>query len=609
MKDKREIQNKKSTILIVDDEPVNITLLNEILSKLEHKILVANNADKALKLVRQELPDLVLLDIYMPGMSGIEACRQIRSDPSLTHIPVLFLTSSSTDIEEAFLSGGVDYILKPFKDHELIARVNTHLKLANLRASLELANRELAQMNASLEDKVKLRTKDLVASNASLRKEINERRHLQDRVEYLSKYDFVTRMFNRASMEEFLDKHLLEITAQNQEQFRSFLLYLDIDQFKVINDTCGHIAGDELLRELAELIKASLENIDILARMGGDEFAIKFNQTENQPADRKAQKLKKIIEDFHFDWEGETFQVGVSMGLVEIDDGFDGVDHLVSIAERTCYESKMKGGGEISTFKLTKVKIERSKQQMRWIPRIQQAIANNDFFLCGQYINRVGSAQQNKIEVLIRLDTPENHFLPPGHFIPVAEKYHMISFIDKWVLENVLKQKQLIQMGYQFSINLSGESINKDSFVDFVEQAISEADISGRQICFEITETSAISNIASTLHFMERIAKLGCEFSLDDFGTGTSSYEYLKKLPIQYLKIDGIFVRNLENEKINRMMVDSITQISKEMGIKVIAECVENEASFQCVKAMGVDYVQGFHFHKPTPLIELLKTV
>ena len=594
----------KAKILIVDDEAINIKILSHILHGLGHQVLVAKSGEDALCLIKENLPDLVLLDIYMQQLSGLDVCRQVKAAEELEHIPIIFLTSSEEDLEEAFAVGGVDYILKPFKKEELLARVNTQLNMASLRNSLSLANQELAMMNVLLEEKVKQRTRELVATNASLRKEIHERRYLQDRVEYLSRFDFVTRMFNRASMEEQLEQFIMDMEAGGK--LRGFFLYLDIDQFKVINDTCGHIAGDEILRALSELLKGSIEPEVVMARMGGDEFAFLYQKASEAQAISQALQLKKVIEDFHFTWESDIYQVGVSMGLVEIDNSFDGVNHVISIAERTCYESKMKGGGELSIYHVSKVNIEQSQRQMRWIPTIQQAIKNDDFFLCGQYIQAIDAADPKKMEVLIRLETPEHSVLPPGHFIPTAEKYHMISFIDKWVLANVLKQQALIDMGFQFSINVSGESIGKESFADFAEQAICDAHIPGRQLCFEITETSAISNISSTRAFMKRIGKYGCEFSLDDFGTGTSSYGYLKELPIQYLKIDGIFIRNVESEKINRMMVQSITEISKEMGIKVIAECVENEPALAHLTKMGVDYAQGYHLHKPTRLSALL---
>ncbi|WDE03375.1 EAL domain-containing protein [Thalassomonas viridans] len=593
----------KAKILIVDDDAVNIKILCQLLHEFDHQLLVAKSGEQALKLIKQVVPDLILLDIYMEQLTGIDVCRQIKADTRLEHIPVIFLTSSEADLEEAFAAGGVDYIVKPFKKEELLARVSTQLNMANLRNSLKLANEELGMMNVVLEEKVKQRTRDLVATNASLRKEIHERRYLQDRVDYLSRFDFVTRMFNRASMEERLE-HFMS-AMEPCCKLRAFFLYLDLDQFKVINDTCGHVAGDEILRALAELLKGSLGPEMVMARMGGDEFAFFYQKESEKQAVNQAQQIKKLIEEFHFAWENEVYQVGVSMGLVEIDNSFDGVNHLISIAERTCHESKMKGGGELSIYHVSKVDIEQKQQQMRWIPTIQQAIKNDDFFLCGQYIQAIDARYPSKMEVLIRLETPAHSVLPPGHFIPTAEKYHMISFIDRWVLANVLKQRALIDQGFQFSINLSGESISKESFADFAEKAISDAHIPGRQLCFEITETSAISNISSTRTFMKRIGKYGCEFSLDDFGTGTSSYGYLKELPVQYLKIDGIFIRNLESEKINRMMVKSITEISKEMGIKVIAECVENAPALAQLTSIGVDYAQGFHLHKPTRLSAL----
>jgi diguanylate cyclase (GGDEF)-like protein len=593
--------NTSSTILVVDDDAVILSTLAKVLFDQGYQVLIAKSGEKALEVMNTTQPHLLLLDINMPGMSGIDLCNIISSKKKWANIPLLFLTSSDAQVETAFDSGGVDYILKPFKLPELLARIETHLKMASLVDSLEHASQELAIANHSLEAKVKERTKELINANTNLRKEINERRHLQDRIEYVSKFDFVTRLLNKSSMEDLLEYRL----KPHNNELTSFLAYLDIDQFKVINDTCGHVAGDELLRELAELIKNLIQDDDHLARMGGDEFALLFYSRSSSNALRKMSKLKAEIESFQFIWEEQNFQINISIGLVEIDDNFDGINHLISVSERTCFESKSKGGSEISLYHIKKYDIDRRKEQMRWVPIIQQALSEDDFFLCGQQLIDLSTNQCNKIEVLIRLRNPDESITPPGHFIPIAERYHLITAIDKWVLENTLKQKHLFDQGFQLSINLSGESINKPSVINYLTNILEQSNIDGQQICFEITETSAFTNIKATKDFMESISAYGCKFSLDDFGTGTSSYGYLKSLPIDFLKIDGLFIRDLEKEKINQMMVKSITDIAHEMGIKVIAECVETEVVLSLLKSFGVDFVQGFHLHRPTPLTNI----
>ena len=469
--------------------------------------------------------------------------------------------------------------------------------------SLEKTNLELEQLNFSLEEKVKERTRDLIAANTQLRNEVNERRYLQDKINYLSRYDFVTRMFNRASMEDHLTRLLVDKEADANWQ-RQFFLFMDLDQFKVINDTCSHIAGDELLRNIGELITGVLTNEETAARMGGDEFAIAFPAKDLKDALVRAKRIQQVIEDFSFNWDENTFRLGVSMGLLEIDNNFDNINHLISIAERTCGESKTKGGGEISVYNITKAHIDRSREQMRWIPIIQQALNEDKFFLCGQYIVDLNTDENEKIEVLIRLESDDT-VMPPGHFIPVAEKYHMISAIDKWVFKKTLQQRHLIKKPLQLSINLSGETITKSGFDDYVIALFKSMEADPEQICFEVTETSALSDLKATRQFIDRLKPLGCKFALDDFGTGVSSYGYLKGLPVDYLKIDGIFVRDIEHEKINQMMVESITSIAKEMNIQVIAECVETAETYKLLKKIGVDYAQGFHLHKPTRITKL----
>lgn len=594
MKDTGQAADTK--ILIVDDDPMILQELMVQLEPLGSRIYAANSGAKALELLQKNRPDIILMDIHMPEMSGIDTCKAIKDNSELEPIPILFLTASSSDVKAAFEVGAVDYILKPVQQEELFARVNAHLKISLLMRSLAIANEQLMTLNASLEERVVDRTKEVVTANKNLRQEINERRHLEDRLAYISKFDFVTRMFNRSSMEEKLGESLM--STSNEQTEHLYFLYLDLDQFRIVNDTCSHLAGDELLRQLADMLKSSVDNDDIVARMGGDEFAILFQSANLEDADEKTKKLKTTIEDFAFTWEGNVFHLGVSMGLIELDSSFYDVEQVIAIAERTCFEVKARGGREISIYNKTKDHIDNITEQLHWIPIIQQAIKEDRFYLIGQSIVCLNDESCKKFEVLLRLETEDNEELPPGHFIPIAERYHLITDIDKWVIQEVLKHRHLLENNIELSINISGESFVKASFVDFVEEQVKQCGEHANKIWFEITETSAISHVEATQNFIERIGAYGCRFSLDDFGTGSSSYGQLKALSINQIKIDGVFVRGLEHEKINRMMIDSIKSIANEMDIEVVAECVETKEALDTLKEIGVDYVQGFYFDK-----------
>ncbi|MFC4701679.1 EAL domain-containing protein [Glaciecola siphonariae] len=594
------------TILAVDDDPTNIHAVAGYLQPHGAKLLVANSGEKALEVLAQNIPDLIILDINMPGQSGIEVCRKIKQDTRLEQVPVLFLTGSVKDVSEAFAVGGVDYIVKPVRSEELLARVSTHIRLSQLVKSLDKANLLLESVNESLEMKVQERTLELVTVNKNLRIEIDERRRLQDKISYLSNYDFVTRMFNRNSMEQEL-KVVME--TQSDADARSFLYYIDLDQFKIINDTCGHVAGDELLRQIAELLRGGFEFASICARMGGDEFAVLSQSLNLDDAIKRAHLIKDNIENHRFEWNEEVFKHSISMAVVEIDEGIDSVSHLLSIAERTCFESKRKGGGEVSIYNYSKDYIDKTQQQMKIIPLIHQAIEDNQFILYFQHICANNDSKLQKIEVLLRLQDESGKIKPPGHFIPVAERFHLITEIDKWVLKNTFKAISSLPENIIVSINLSGEFIIKSNAVELIRDLLLQHKVQPSRICFEITETSAISNIGATHRFMLELNETGCLFSLDDFGTGTSSYEYLKQLPVDFVKIDGMFVRDIENDEISRKMVESISGIARAKQIKVIAECVESEAALNIINNMGVDYYQGFVAHKPEPLMNLFTLV
>lgn len=593
--------NKNATfrILAIDDDPTTINVIISHLKPLNAQMLIATSGLAALEIVNSSPPDLIVLDINMPNMSGIEVCRRIKQDPKNKHIPIIFLTGSENDSSEAFAAGGVDYIVKPVRSEELVARVNTHLTLSTLVESLDRANVMLESANESLEIKINERTKELVAANASLRREVDERRRLQDKITYLSNHDFVTRMFNRTSMELEL-KNVLELSVPRNTHY--FFLFIDLDQFKVINDTCGHIAGDELLRQIADLLRSLFSSDDIIARLGGDEFAVLFSLDSLDHAIRRTAATKDAIESYRFEWGEEAYKHTLSAALVEIDESIDSVSHLMSIAERTCFESKRKGGSEVSVYNYTKQHIDKTHQQMRIVPLIHQALEKDRFTLYYQKISPMNAENGKKIEVLIRLIGNDAKIKPPSQFIPVAEKFHIITEIDKWVLRKAFSALAEMPSDVEMSINLSGDFIAKSNANAVIKTYVSEYKVSPSQICLEITETSAISNLESTQELISTLKPLGFKFALDDFGTGTSSYEYLKLLSVDYVKIDGMFVRDIDKDEISQKMVESIAGIAQAKGIKVIAECIETAASLDILRKLKIDYYQGYYLHIPESL-------
>lgn len=592
-------------VLAVDDDSINLRVISQQLEPLKPTILVATDGESALNVIERESPDLVLLDINMPGLSGIEICRIIKQKPEYSNLPIIFLTSSESDTAEAFSAGGIDYIIKPVDSDALQARVSTQLSLASTVKALDETNVLLSSANERLEQKVEERTRELVSANASLRREINERRSLQDKLSFLSHHDFVTRMYNRFALEEKLGE---QMACTSSMQDSGFLCLIDIDQFKIVNDTCGYFAGDELLRQMAEILRGQLDDSDITARIGGDEFAIFFRQPDMGFAISKIRAVKSALENFEFDWMGEIFIHHVSLGLVEIDNSIDSVSHLISVAERTCYQSKLKGGGEISVYNVTRIHVDKTQQQMRLVPIIRQALQDERIVLHAQAILNTLDGSMTKAEVLSRLQDVTGRIQPPSFFIPVAEKYHIIDALDKYVLNKSLENLQNLPENYQLSVNISGEFIVKEGAFSYIQNKLLEYGISPERLCLEITESSAISNLEATIKLLNQLKPLGCDFALDDFGTGTSSYEYLKKLAVDTVKIDGIFVRDVESDVVNLKVIESIVSIAKAKNIKVVAECVETEEAKEILSSLKIEYLQGFAIHKPEPISNLAKS-
>ncbi len=598
--------NAESTeILVVDDDAISSATISHSLEQAGHKVRVAENGTKALKMVLSKLPDIILLDINMPDISGIEVCKKLKSNDVTAKIPVIFLTASKTDLNQAFAAGGADYIIKPFNTNEVLSRVNVHVSNARLMHNLARSNKALEALTDSLEEKVKKRTRALYESNEILKAQIAETQRLQQQLEQLSKYDVQTRMFNRTSMEEQLEVKLLESQMLPDHPF--FYLFIDVDQFHLVNENFSHQIGDQLIGELAILIKESGSPDDIIARMGGDEFAIIFSQPSTALAQQKARDIKQKIKSTRFCWSDKTMQVDVSMGLVELNAEFQDANHIMSSAERLCYESKSKGGGELMVYSHARASVRHDQREVRWVPIIQQAIDNDGFELHGQGIFPLDGSAPKIYEVLLRMQSRSSELITPGQFIPIAERYHLITDIDKWVLENSCRLlAENPDSDIQLAINVSGESLHKTSFLEFAISTIQFFEVKGSRICFEITETSALANIEETRNFVSELSGLGCEFALDDFGTGTSSYGVLRELAVQYVKIDGSFIQHIENENISRMMVESIHAIAKENGIQVVAEAVETESVLNKLKGINLDYAQGFHLQSPQPFTTIL---
>jgi diguanylate cyclase (GGDEF)-like protein len=437
---------------------------------------------------------------------------------------------------------------------------------------------------------------------------VTETRELNEKIAHQASHDALTGLANRSEFDRHI-KQLISFSKSNNSAHA--LCYLDLDQFKVINDTCGHLAGDELLRQLGDVLRKCIRDNDLVARLGGDEFGILMYHCSLLDATAACEQLRDSINDWQFAWEDRCFSIGVSIGVTVIDGNSSNAIHLLKEADAACYAAKDKGRNRVHVFRQDDEQLLRRHGEMQWVARIQQGLDENSFCLYGQLIVPLFGEEGLHFETLVRYQSDRNSpIIPPGAFLPAAERYNLAPALDRWVISHLFQWLAinpvfLEQLGL-CSINLSGLSLCDETMLEFISQQFILWRIPKEKICFEITETATIGNLSMANKFIAQLKKQGCKFSLDDFGSGLSSFAYLKTLPVDYLKIDGLFIKNILNDSVDRAMVRSINEIGHIMGKKTIAEFVENEAIFQLLGEMGIDYAQGYGISEPVPLEQLL---
>jgi len=438
--------------------------------------------------------------------------------------------------------------------------------------------------------------------------DISEARQLTTRLSHQATHDSLTDVINRAEFERRLRE---AIRNARVEQVRHTLCFVDLDQFKIINDTCGHRAGDELLKQVTQILKQHLRRGDVLARLGGDEFGIIFADCNIEAARLVAEKLRHALSEFFFGWRGATFNVSASMGLVEINESSTEAGALLREADTACYAAKDQGRNQLHVYHDSDIAVATKRSEMEWVSRIREAIADERLRLYAQRIDRIGDPGPGlRYEVLVRLIDEDGQLIYPGTFLPAAERYNIATLVDRCVFRDCLRliaeYPDHIRRLDACHVNLSAQSISRRDFHDFVHEILDAGLVPAEKLCLEITETAAVSNMIEARRFMDSLGKRGCRFALDDFGSGLSSFGYLRSLPVDIVKIDGSFVRNIHQDDIHFAMVRSITEIGRLMGKDIVAEFVENDDVITRLNEIGVDYVQGYAIHRPCPVRELL---
>jgi diguanylate cyclase (GGDEF)-like protein/PAS domain S-box-containing protein len=439
-------------------------------------------------------------------------------------------------------------------------------------------------------------------------KDVTELRGMEREMIYLASHDALTGLINRREFEVRLKR---AIRGARAERRHHVLLYLDLDEFKVVNDTCGHLVGDEMLKQITALLRSRVRRSDILARLGGDEFGVLLEDCPLDHARQIAEEMRRTVREFRFCWRDQIFEVGVSIGLVPINADSGDLAHVMSAADAACYVAKDSGRNRVHEYELDDTLVAERYGEMQWIHRIHRAFEDRRFRLFYQLIQPLGgegASRELLCEVFIRMLDRTGKIIEPSAFIAAAERYHLIGSLDRWVVKTAFgalaeAQRREWSRPILFAINLSGQSIGEESFQAYVVEELERSGVDSRRICFEITETAAISKLDSAIRFISALKAKGCRFILDDFGSGLSSFAYLRDLQVEFLKIDGEFVQNMMEDRVKRAMVESINQIGHVMGLQTIAEWVENRQTLEALKELGVDYAQGYWLCRPQPLV------
>jgi diguanylate cyclase (GGDEF)-like protein len=608
----------KVDILIVDDIPENLKLLHKMLSTQGYRIRQANNGLMALQAAKAQPPNLILMDIKMPGMSGFEVCQKLKGLEETREIPIIFLSvlNEVSDKLKAFELGAADYITKPFHIQEVLARVHYQIMRQN-------TNQDLIQLNAELEDNIKARTaeleaqiqqaekikQELQASNEQLKQEIIQRQQAQEQLLYSASHDPLTKLPNRLWFVENLNQEIER--SQQDPNYLFAVLFLDCDRFKVINYSFGHLAGDKLLIELVHRLQqalGSVGSVDTLSRFGGDEFTILLqNVTDIDQVTEVAQNLLNcLIVPFQLD-EYEIF-ISAAIGIVLGDSDYEDPEYLLRDADTAMYRAKSLGECRYQVFDTAMHTLARQRFQLETDLRL--AVERQEFFLNYQPIISLETGIITGFEALVRWHNPLTGWISPGEFIPPAEDTGLIVPIGLWVMREACRQLKAWQdemnqsddwpqLSLTMSVNLSVKQFSQPNLIAKIDEIIRETGLPSEKLKLEITESAIMDNAETARLILEELRSRKIKLSIDDFGTGYCSLSYLHRFPVDHLKIDRSFISRIGNHGENHEIVEAIINLAKNLGMTAIAEGVETEQQLQLLRKLGCYEGQGYFFAKP----------
>ena len=579
---------RQMSILLVDDIEDNVDLIKSMLTRSGFtNILSANSGNAALTQLQQQVKnnvstiDLVLLDIMMPGMDGYELCRILRSHEEWADIPIIMITANASwqekVVRESFEVGATDIMFKPIRRVDLIPKIISALSLKKERDLRKSREQELET-------------------------ELSERRIVEARLQHLVNHDDLTGLCNRRHLEQQLEAVVLHARKNGTI---SALLYIDLDHFKVINDAEGHAAGDRLLIEVANVFRHEIGPAGLLARISSDEYTVLFEDITEDEALKVAERVRRVMEKFQFTTNNNTYHIGTSIGVATINPGnIVTSSEILARADQACYVAKTHGRNIVHLFNKEDTEMLTLRSAIHWVPLIRDALATNKFLLVFQPVLELKNKTITHYEALIRMIGSDGNLVEPGNFIPVAEKMGLIHEIDLWVVNkaiDILNELPEKHKNTSFNINLSSHAFQDTALLPLLKEKLAQTGVQANRITFEITETAAVANFSQTREMIMNIRKLGCRFALDDFGSGFSSFNYIKEFPVDYLKIDGAFISNLLNDQVDQTLIKSMIEIAKKLNKKTVAEFVENQKVLDLLIQYGADYAQGYFIGKPSP--------
>ncbi|MBW4617987.1 MAG: EAL domain-containing protein [Cyanosarcina radialis HA8281-LM2] len=588
---------QKADILIVDDTPNNLRFLSTTLTEYGYKIRSVTDGSMALTVAQAALPDLILLDIKMPGLDGYEVCQRLKANEKTREIPVIFLSALDEVLDKvkAFTVGGVDYITKPFQLEEVLARIENHL-------SLQAAREEIRQLNSELEERVRQRT-------AQLEQEILERQQAQEELLYVALHDVLTGLPNRTWFMERLEQLLKQV--KKKPGFKFAVLFLDCDRFRAVNDSLGHIVGDRLLISLARRLESRLRPGSTIARLGGDEFSILLEDIKSvNEATQVAENIhRELTSPFQLS-EYEVFS-NVSIGIVVSDDNYEQPEHLLRDADAAMYQAKAKGKSCYQVFDLAMY--DRAVDSLQLETDLRRGLERDELI---PYYQPIVSLRANQIvgfEALVRWNHPQQGLVPPGKFIPIAEETGSIVPIDLCVLRQACHQLRhwqdngAVDRYVTISVNLSAKHFTSLKLLQQIDKILQSTGLSGRSLKLEITESNIMVNAEFASQIIEQLKSREIELIVDDFGTGYSSLSYLHRLPIDTLKIDRSFVSRMGKNGENTEILRTIISLARNLGMNAIAEGIETQEQLEQLKSLGCEFGQGFLFSRPVEAKEARK--